>query len=149
MCASGQALLAFFYCDFREDQKKDRRGLLSSLLVQLCDQSDAYYGALFKFYLEHKNGLRHAGNSELAQCLKHVLEIPEQVTVYVIINALDECLNTGPLSPREQVLKLVKELVKSEITNLQICVTSRPEADIESILHPLALSLVSLHRENG
>src|ERR1700704_3936218 len=129
MCASGQASLAFFYCDFREDQKKDGRGLLSSLLVQLCDQSDAYHDALFKFYLEHKNGSRHAGNSELAQCLKHVLEIPEQVTVYVIIDALDECLNSGPLpvSPREQVLKLMKELVESEIPNLRICVTSRPE----------------------
>src|SRR5712691_2544506 len=42
ICVSGQASLAFFYCDFREDQKKDGRGLLSSLLVQLCGQSDAY-----------------------------------------------------------------------------------------------------------
>ena len=149
MCASGQASLGFFYCDFREDQKKDGRGLLSSLLVQLCDQSDAYYDALFKFYLDHKNGSRHAGNRELAQCLKHVLEIPEQVTVYVVIDALDECLNSGPLPPREQVLKLVKELVKSQIPNLRICVTSRPEADIEPVLDPLALRSVSLHGENG
>ena len=60
VCASGQASLAFFYCDFREDKKKDGRGLLSSLLVQLCVQSDAYYDALFKFYLEHKSGSQHA-----------------------------------------------------------------------------------------
>jgi hypothetical protein len=33
---SGLGSLAFFYCDFRDDQKKDQRGLLSSLLVQLC-----------------------------------------------------------------------------------------------------------------
>ena len=42
MRVSGRASLAFFYCDFREGQKKDVRGLLSSLLVQLCGQSDAY-----------------------------------------------------------------------------------------------------------
>ena len=39
---SGLASLAFFYCDFRDDQKKDQRGILSSILVQLCEQSDAY-----------------------------------------------------------------------------------------------------------
>ena len=39
---AGRASLAFFYCDFREDQKKDLRGLLTSLLVQLGEQSDAY-----------------------------------------------------------------------------------------------------------
>jgi len=149
MCASGQASLAFFYCDFRENQKKDGRGLLSSLLVQLCDQSDAYYYALFKFYLEHKNGSQHASDSELVQCLKNVLEIPEEVPVYVIIDALDECLNSGPLSPREQVLELVVELVKSQIPNLRICVTSRPESDIMAFLHHLALRSVSLHEENG
>src|SRR5260221_5217746 len=59
MYAAGQASLAFFYCDFREDQKKDGRGLLSSLLVQLCGQSDAYYDALFKFYEAHDKGKRH------------------------------------------------------------------------------------------
>jgi len=152
---SGQASLAFFYCDFREDQKKDGRGLLSSLLVQLCGQSDAYYDALFKFYEAHDKGSRYASDSELTQCLKHVLELPEQVTVYVIIDALDECPTTDSVirpdlrSPREQVLQLVKELVESQIPNLRICVTSRPEADIEPVLHPLALSSVSLHGENG
>ena len=59
MRKAGLASLAFFYCDFREDQKKDLRGLLSSLLVQLCHQSDSYYDVLFKFYTEHA----HIGQS--------------------------------------------------------------------------------------
>jgi len=78
-----------------------------------------------------------------------VLELPDQVTVYVIIDALDECPTTGLPSPREEVLELVKELVRSQIPNLRICVTSRPEADIEAVLHPLAFRSVSLHGENG
>jgi len=45
----GLASLAFFYCDFREEQKKDFRGLLSSLLVQLCHQSDSYCDILSYF----------------------------------------------------------------------------------------------------
>ena len=36
MRKSGLASLAFFYNDFREDEKRDLRGLLSSVLVQLC-----------------------------------------------------------------------------------------------------------------
>ncbi len=37
----GLASLAFYYYDFREGEKKDRRGLLSSVLFQLSDQSAA------------------------------------------------------------------------------------------------------------
>jgi hypothetical protein len=42
MRKSGLASLAKFYYDFREEQKKGIRGLLSSVLVQLCHQFDAY-----------------------------------------------------------------------------------------------------------
>ena len=59
MRKAGLASLIFFYCDFREDQKKDLRGLLASLLVQLCHQSDTYYNALFRFHSEHEMGFRH------------------------------------------------------------------------------------------
>jgi hypothetical protein len=150
MCASGLASLAFFYFDFREDQKKNRRGLLSSCLVQLCGQFDAYYNILSEFYLAHDEGKRDASDRELVQCLKHMLEQPQQPTTYIIIDGLDECpATTGFPSPREQVLELVTELVGLRITNLRICVTSRPESDIETVLGPLAFRSVSLHAEKG
>ena len=72
---SGLASLAFFYFDFREDQKKDLRGLLSSLLVQLCEQSDAYSAILSEFYVAHRYGSQHASDSELLVCLKDI-QIP-------------------------------------------------------------------------
>ena len=150
MCESGLASLAFFYCDFREDQKKKRRGLLSSILVQLCDQSDAYCAALSQFYLAHRRGSQHASDSELVQCLKHMLQLPDQAKAYLIIDALDEFpTTTGLPSPREEILELMKELVGLQIRNLRICVTSRPEADIELVLGPLAFRSVSLHGEIG
>ena len=150
MCDLGLSSLAFFYCDFREDQKRHRRGLLSSLLVQLCQQSDAYYDVLSAFYLAHKNGSQHASDGELAQCLKHLLALPGQATAYIVIDALDECpITTGSSSPREEVLDLVEELVRLQASNMRICVTSRPEADIELVLDPLAFRSVSLHGENG
>jgi hypothetical protein len=47
------------------------------------------------------------------------------------------------------VLELVDELVGLHLPNLHICVTSRPELDIQTILEPLALCSVSLHNESG
>ena len=146
----GLASLAFFYCDFRDDQKKDRRGLLSSLLVQLCEQSNAYSATLSNFYAAHGRGSQHASDSELLGCLKDMLNLPGQATVHTVIDALDECpMTTGLPSPRDKVLELVEELVDLQIPNLRICVTSRPEADIVTVLEPLAFHSVSLHGESG
>ena len=150
MRKAGLASLAFFYCDFREDQKKDLRGLLSSLLVQLCHQSDSYAGILSKLYSEHDDGSRHPGDDVVAECLKDLLKLPGHAPVYLIVDALDECPNTSSIpSPREEVLNLIEDLIKSEIPNMRICVTSRPERDIKDILGPLVLHTVSLHDERG
>ena len=149
MRATGLASLAFFYCDFRDDQKKGLRGLVSSLLVQLCNQADCYCDILSKFYLEHSNGLQHPSDDELIQCLKDVLEVPGQAPVFLILDALDECLDTEIPSPRGDVLKLLGELIESQIPNLRICVTSRPEADIKVVFEPLSSHSVSLHEERG
>jgi hypothetical protein len=150
MRKSGLASLAFYYCDFKEDQKKNRHGLLSSVLVQLCHQSDSYSDFLSAFYSKHARGSRQPSDDALAGCLKDLLKIPNQATVYVILDALDECPNTSSMpSPREKVLKLVQDLVDSQISNLRICVTSRPERDIKRILDPLSFRSVSLHDESG
>ena len=149
---SGLASLAFFYCDFRDDQKKDRRQLLSSLLVQLGEQSDAYSAILSKFYEAHRRGSQqsYASDSELANCLKDMLKLPGQATVHIVIDALDECpVTTGLVFTRKKVLELVEELVDLHLPNLRICVTSRPEADIIDVFESLAFCSVSLHGESG
>jgi hypothetical protein len=146
----GLAALAFYYYDFREDEKKDRRGLLSSVLFQLSDQSDSYLDILSTFYSTHRDGAQTASDDELAQCLKNLLELPRQAPVYLIVDALDECSNLSALSsPREKVLLLLEDLIESRLSNLRICVTSRPEADIKNILEPLSFRSVSIHDESG
>ena len=150
MRKSGLASLAFYYCDFREDQKKDRRGLLASMLVQLCHQSDSYCDILFDFYSEHARGLRQPSDDALDTCLRGLIKIPGQAPVYLIVDALDECPNTSAMpSPREKVLSLVEELVDLGLPNLHICVTSRPDPDIKAVLNPLAFRSISLHDESG
>jgi len=147
---SGLASLAMFYHDFREDQKKDRRGLLSSMLVQLCLQSNSYYDILYNFYLEHSSGSRQPNDNAILHCLKDMVELPGQAPVFLIVDALDECPNTSALSSsRKKVLQVLKQLIDSQVQNLRICVTSRPETDIKVVLEPLSFSSISLHDESG
>ena len=138
-----------FYYDFREDEKKDFRGLLTSALFQLCDQSDSYYAIVSAFYSKHRDGARSPSNDELIRCLKNLFGVSGQAPIYLIIDALDECPNTSLPSHRDQVLVLLEDFVDSKLPNLRICVTSRPETDIKHILEPLAFRSVSLHDESG
>jgi len=151
MQKSGKASLAFFYCDFKEEQKTVLRGLLSSLLVQLCCQSDSYCDILSRFYLEHENGSRDPRDKELARCLENLVKVPGQVPVYLIFDALDECSDTSSMpSPREEVLKMLEQLIIDLChANLRICITSRPETDIKVVLLPFTSRSVSLHDEPG
>jgi hypothetical protein len=54
-------------------------------------------------------------------------------------------------SSREKVLDLVEDLVESCLSNLRLCITSRPEVDIRNVLEPLTSSSnrISLHDESG
>ncbi len=150
MSNAGSAFLAYFYFDFKDTEKQDSRALLSSLLVQLSDQSDQFCDALFSLYSAHKRGSEQPTVDSLAQCLKDMLTMMGQVPIYLIMDALDECPNdSGIPSLREEVLELVKELVELHHPNLHLCVTSRPEFDIRTTLGPLATQQVSLHDESG
>ena len=79
-----------------------------------------------------------------------VLKCPGQAPIYIIVDALDECSHSsGAPSPRERVLMLVEELVGLRLPNLHICVTSRLETDIETVLNRLIPRFISLHDEEN
>ena len=146
------ALIAYYYFDFKDVAKRDLRGLLSSLLTQLSDDSDRCWGLLFQLYTNCRDGSTQPSEAALRQCLRNMLELPGQVPVYIVVDAVDECSNTtGTPSPREKVLEFLEDLVRSKHSNLYICITSRPEHDIQVILNPLASGSrrVSLHEEGG
>ena len=150
MQKSGDASLAMYFYDFRDDLKKDLRGLLSSLLFQLCDQSGSYYNILSTFHSAHRDGLQGPHDDELIRCLVDLVKLPGSPPVYLIVDGLDESPSTSPQSfHREQVLSFLDDLVKAQLQNLRVCVTSQLEIDIEATLDPLAFRSVSLENENG
>ncbi|KAI9463513.1 hypothetical protein F5148DRAFT_195910 [Russula earlei] len=144
------AHISYFFFDFKDTGKQDARALLSSILVQLSNQSDSFCDILLALYSAHHQGSQQPSDSELILCLEAMLGVPGQIPIYIIIDALDECpMTTGMSSPRRKVLALIEILVDSNSPNLRLCITSRPEIDIRNCLEPLKPTRVSLHDENG
>ena len=148
---AGQASLAYFYFDFRDEEKKqDIRNFVTSLLVQLSAYSSPCCQIISRIYSAHGKGTQQPSNDALTNCLREMLSVAAQQPTYIIVDALDECPDTSGIpTPREDVLKLLEGLVRLRLPNLHICVTSRPETDIQNVLGPLASSTVSLHDERG
>ena len=150
MCRAGNASMAYFYFDFRDTNKQVLRDLVSSLLNQLSAYSGPRCNILSELYLANDKGKNQPSDGILANCLKKILTLPDQRPTYLIIDALDESSNTSGIpSPRETVLHLLKELVDLSLPHLHICVTSRPEIDIQNVLEPLTSCRVSLHDQSG
>jgi hypothetical protein len=145
-------LVAFYYFDFKDAAKCHIRGLLSSLLMQLGDDSLGCWDVLHQLYTKCRDGSEQPSEAALGGCLKNMLNIQGQVPIYVIIDALDECPdNTGTPSDRKRVLDFVRDLVGCNHLNLYICITSRPEQDIQATFNSLTSTSrrVSLHEESG
>ena len=150
MSDAGSAFLAYFYFDFKDTEKQDSRALLSSLLVQLSNQSDQFCDVLHGLYSEHQDGSQQPDHASLLRCLAGMLAIAGSGPIYLVVDALDECPNDlGMPSSREKALMTVKELVELRHSNLRLCVTSHPEYDIRTTLENLATQQVSLHDECG
>jgi hypothetical protein len=147
---AGSAITAYFYCDFRDEDKQNCRNLVLSIISQLCAQSNLCCDTLSRIYLAHDKGARKPSDETLTKCLTEMVSLPVQRPIYLIVDALDECPNNSGLpTSREEVLDLTNNLVGLCLPNLHICVTSRPEIDIQTTLGRLTTLCVSLHNQSG
>ena len=141
--------MAYFYFDFRDIHKQRLHNLLPSLLVQLSARSDPF-DILSRLYSAHDQGKQQPSDRAMVECLKEMLILDAQGPTYIILDALDECPKTSAIPrPRDEVLDFVHDLVGLKLPNLHICVTSRPEPDIQAVLGSLTVRAVSLHDESG
>ena len=154
LCEAGSAVrpvMAYFYFNSKDLNRQTCHDLLRSLVYQLSNRSSRCGDLLHNIYKTHENGARQPSDDTLKESLKEMLRLPGQGPIFIILDALDECLeHPGIPSPRNEVLQLVKEFVDLDLERpLHICVTSRPEVDIQVVLEPLASHSVSLHDESG
>ena len=142
--------MAYYYFDFKDARKQDPRGLLTSLLDQLCDQSPSFFDILLHLYSTHRRGADQPSDDALLQSLEDMPRIVGKVPVFLVIDAADECPdNCGIPSARGKVLEILEDLIKLNLPNLRLFVTSRVEIDIRTALEPLTSNHISLHDESG
>ena len=147
---AGLASMAYFYFDFRDTDKQNLQKALPSLLTQLSATSDSRCEILSRIHETHDNGARKPSTGTMVASLKEMLALPGQGPTYIILDALDECpITFGIPSARKQVIDFLRDLVGLQLSNLHICVTSRPEIDIRVALEPLAFHTVSIHDQSG
>ena len=140
--------MVYLYFDFRDKEKQNARNLVTSLLIQLSAFSDPCCDIIHRVYSAHGNGARRPTTDVLTNCLKEMLTIVAENPIYAVMDAFDECPDhSGLPNAREEVLVVLKELVGLHLPNLRICVTSRPEVDIKSVLNQLTIHTISLHDE--
>ena len=152
MQESRSALIAYYYFDFKDVSKRDLRGLLGSILLQLVGDSDSCRHALHQLFMICRDGSEQPSEAALTQCLETMIDLPQQIPIYLIFDALDECPNdSGTPSAREKVLDFIQGLFRSSHPNVFVCITSRPEQDISAALNPFTSTsnFVSLHDESG
>ena len=145
---AGRATLAYYYFDFQDEEKQNVRSAVKSLLVQFSSHPKPCRDIIYRLYLAHGRGTQQPTDSILIDRLEEMLTVAAPSPIFIIMDALDECPELGLPTPREAVLNFVMDLVRLRLQNLHICVTSRPEVDIQTKLKPLAVNAISLHDEN-
>ena len=150
MVAAGLAKMGYYYFDFRDVKKQNCYGLLSSLIFQLSVESDSCYNMLSQLYSANSHDAQNPTIGTLKKCMTDMLSLPGQGPIYIIVDALDECPNfSGIPFHRMEVLELIEELADLKLPNVHLCVASRPEEDIRTVLEPLTSLKIALHDESG
>ncbi|KAI0263574.1 ankyrin repeat-containing domain protein [Gloeopeniophorella convolvens] len=143
--------MVYFYCDFQDTAKQGVHGILLSFIIQLSEQSDTYLNILSSLYSSLPEGSPKPSDDTLVDWLKCMLTFPGNGIRYIIMDALDECPSSGVPMPRTGVTKLLKELweLSRRVHNLRLCVMSRFDHDIGTVLKPLASHSMSLEAQAG
>jgi hypothetical protein len=122
--------VAYYYFSFRE--KQNTRNMLSSLIVQLCNNRPDSPQPLVDLGLykdrNHRPDLETLENTLRAS-------IADFENVYLIIDALDECPEVD--DERQTLLASLLRIHGWEETNLHLLLTSRKEKTIYDEIRPL------------
>ena len=100
----GRIGIAYLYCNFRQQEEQKAEELLASLLKQLAQEHSAILPTVKDLYDRHKIMQTRPSVDEISKALQSVAVVYS--TVFIVIDALDECRVRTRLLP--------------EIFNLQI-----------------------------
>ncbi|KAH7411469.1 hypothetical protein BKA64DRAFT_704576 [Cadophora sp. MPI-SDFR-AT-0126] len=123
-----QALLAYFYCDFRNPETRDPLNLAGSLLAQICFKIGSYPASLDSAFDRCKlSGSPYDKRISLGIITEIFLEITSERCVTVLVDGLDEC------EKRQDILDFFQKL-GTKRSYLNVLISSRDETDIREAL---------------
>lgn len=138
--------LLYFYFNFNDISKQSHEGMIRSLLGQLYHKREDTRKQLDSLFSSCEDGRRQPTTESLSICL---LQMIQQVgEVWIVLDALDEC-NTPRESRTEGLLSWIKGVLNSELRNVHLLVTSRPEQDIKSAVSEWACTedMIGIQRD--
>jgi len=121
--------LAYFYFSFNDEQKQTANGMIESIIKQICccrpDTPPS---------VKDLEDLKVRGQRADARLLRRVLieTLRGFSSVYVVIDALDECPESDPEHGREALLRCLAAINEGRSSNMHMLWTSRREKDIEA-----------------
>ena len=117
--------VGFIYCNYKEQEKQTIQHLTSSILHQLAVQAPEISQTLMDSFKElHQKKIQRPTRDVLAALQ---IIIPTYHTVYIVIDALDECTESD--GRRSELVQYLKNMPP----NLKILYTSRELPDIERL----------------
>ncbi|KAF2647459.1 hypothetical protein K491DRAFT_643989, partial [Lophiostoma macrostomum CBS 122681] len=120
----------YFFFDFNDKEKQDPEKMLRSLLCQLSQQCIKIPPSLETLFFSCESGQRQPSAHGLLDTLRQmILELPQ---VYILLDALDECLL------RTDLMDILETIAGWRLQNLHVLVTSRRERDIEDSIETFA-----------
>ena len=127
--APGDAALAYFYFDYREQDRQTPDDFVASLLRQIAVRKVDFPQSLLDFYEHYRNERAQDATDDLFAIFRQIYTSFEKC--YIIIDALDECKSS---LYRKEILKIVSGL---DLQIVRLFVTSRPHVhDIkQTFLH--------------
>ena len=132
----GSIGLGYFYCDVSDSQKRNVSDILSSLVVNLLSWEPQIQSILEKAYDDCRNGVSKPSNDRLLEVLKQF--ISGFKLVYILIDALDECLNV------REILDFIQALHVWDLGQCHLLVTSRREPQIADSMRSIKLMEVDM-----
>ena len=118
--------VAYVYCNYKLQKEQNTGSLMAAILKQLVQARPSIIEPVDRLYLQHANRGTKPSADDVFGALQSVLT--KFSTVYVVIDALDECSDSN--GTRRRFLAHLKDLQAK--TDLRLMVTSRHIAEIRT-----------------
>lgn len=123
--------LLYFYFDFNDIKKQSLNNMVRSLISQLYYRLESTREEVDSLFSSCENECRQPTTESL--CSLFLRSIKQADRVLIVLDALDEC-KTRKGDQTEGLLSWIRGFLDSELINVHLLVTSRPEQDIKTAL---------------